>query len=148
MLAASARSTMSHSVPSMSSMMMSGVPLSFRAISSGSAGVTGSQSCRSTFRGVVGRLGSREYAFQPVLYGGVGDAIPERCHALHAFVPRQVESDGKRIGKCVDEKRIHQQRRTQLIRRTGEAAQNQHTVSVGSARDEFLGDEVHPVLKR
>src|SRR6185312_15399577 len=115
MLATSARSTMSHSVPSMSSIMMSGVPLSLRAISSGAAGVTGSQGCRSAFRGLIGRLGSREYPCQPVLYRGVGDAIPERSHALGAFVPRHVESNRERIRKCIDEERIHQQRRAQLV---------------------------------
>ena len=54
----------------------------------------------------------------------------------------------QRLGEAVGVVGIDDQRVLELLRRARQRAQHQHAVLVVARRDEFLRDQVHPVVQR
>ena len=52
-----------------------------------------------------------------------------------------------RRGALIDIVGIHNERVRQLAGRTGELAENEDALFIVPGRDEFFGDQIHPVMK-
>ena len=98
---------------------------------------------------------SRPKAFEPLQdvrcpaeHVSSGDHTAKCAHPRAPLLARHVDGADERGRKSVHVVRIDDEGVLQLLRRTRQLAQHQHAVLVVARGDEFLGDQVHPVVQR
>jgi hypothetical protein len=89
----------------------------------------------------------REELHDPSIRVEFRDDCAHGTHAPRLLLPRHGQCFCKGLGTCVDGIGIHEHRITEFPGGTGEPTEHQDTGVVISCGDEFLRDQVHPIVQ-